>query len=245
MTDPRHDPAAGVRAQLALMCATLMSAIRSVTALPTQEPYLDAKTYRLTGDVTDDSPDEVKRLAQTWFEFDRITEEVATLVAHHLETTAALPPDPWVASVQLVERQREYDHRARVYVGELQTWQSLDVMTGRVRARVIDRLMWGDRGAPGRDESNASAPLMSATAADKAASGDPEYTRHKDCVAEAAVLKDAAHVEMGIAFERLQTARALLHTLVEVGSARRQTLVIGQSEGGGTDIAAGGRQKQH
>jgi hypothetical protein len=51
---------------------------------------------------------------------------------------------------------------------------------------------------------------VSASAADKAASGDPEYTKHKDACADLSNMKDSSEYEMRVAETNLKAALATL-----------------------------------
>jgi hypothetical protein len=152
------------------------------------------------GQVTDENRADADELAIAWERLLRLIEEVAGIAAAYMHATRAMPTDVYTASVQLATHQVEYEQRARESSVAVDAWRSLDVLTGRVRAHVAKRLV---------DEQN-----MSPTAADKAASGDEQYTAHKDMVADAAAAKERAELERTVAFEKVQTSRELLRALV-------------------------------
>lgn len=87
------------------------------------------------------------------------------------------------------------------YLTRLEVWRRADAQSARIRVAVTERLQLSpDQGGK----------ALSASAADKAASGDPEYTEHKDAVADLSDGKDAAEYEMKIADGGLRVALATL-----------------------------------
>jgi hypothetical protein len=92
------------------------------------------------------------------------------------------------------------------YLTRLEAWRRADTQTGRIRVAVCERLQ-KDNG-------------WSASAADKAASGDPEYTQHKDACADLADSKDVSEHEMKVAELGAKAALATLEafTALQRGS---------------------------
>lgn len=88
------------------------------------------------------------------------------------------------------------------YLSRLDIWRMADVQTGRIRVAVAERLQ--------KDNS------ISASAADKAASGDPEYTQHKDACADLSNLKDASEYEMKVAELNLKAALTTLEAFTSM-----------------------------
>lgn len=150
----------------------------------------------------------ISALTKSRTDFDNSLDEIVLVASQHLAAIAALPRTVYDACVQVAAFQIDYETAANDALARLNEWSQLDVLTGRTRAEVVQRLMSADGGG------------MSATAADKAASGDEQYTKHKDAVAAAAAAKDAAAIARDIAYERMKTARTILSGLVQVTEAR-------------------------
>lgn len=165
--------------------------------------------------------DEAKAYATAWATLDDSLLELAEAAARQMDTVAAMPQSPFAAAAQLAQFQIEYEVAADEYLAALRGWRELDTLTGRVRSAVVERLMWG--GLPTHERAGHE-PLMAATPADKAASGDPEYTTHKDKTAEASSAKDEAETAMKVALEKVMTARELLRTLVVISATQQPTV---------------------
>jgi hypothetical protein len=87
------------------------------------------------------------------------------------------------------------------YLTRLEVWRRAEAQGARIRVAVTERLQLApDQGGK----------ALSASAADKAASGDPEYTQHKDAVADLADLKDAYEFEMKVAEQNVHGAIVVL-----------------------------------
>jgi hypothetical protein len=150
----------------------------------------------------------ISALTKSRTDFDNSLDEIVLVASQHLAAVAALPRTVYDACVQVAAFQIDYETAANDALAKLNEWSQLDVLTGRTRADVVRRLMSAEGGG------------MSATAADKAASGDEQYTSHKDAVAAAAVAKDTAALLRDISYEKLKTARTILSGLVQVTEAR-------------------------
>lgn len=96
------------------------------------------------------------------------------------------------------------------YLTRLEAWRMADTQTGRIRVAVAERIQ-KDNG-------------ISASAADKAASGDPEYTRHKDQCAMLSEGKDAAEYEMKVAELNVKSAVATLEAFIALQKSPPFTL---------------------
>lgn len=92
------------------------------------------------------------------------------------------------------------------YLDKLDAWQRADDQGARIRVGVVARLQkpLADGGAG-----------MSYSAADKAASGDPEYTGHKDHTAALAAAKNEAEIERDTALHAMLNARAVLKAMTQ------------------------------
>lgn len=123
------------------------------------------------------------------------------------------------------------------YLTRLEVWRRADAQSARIRVAVTERLQLTDPERGGRG--------LSPTAADKAASGDPEYTQHKDAVADLSDGKDAAEYEMKIADGGLRVALATLEAFTALQrnsgyqflSAEQITLATGTPQAGKGDSA--------
>lgn len=178
--------------------------------------------------------DEAKAYAAAWTSLDQSVVELATAAARHLETVAAMPASPFAAASQCAMFQVDYENAAAAYLDALERWRALDVQTGRVRAGVIERLMY-PKGKPNPEALDNVSPVMSQTAADKAASGDPEYTEHKDQTAAASAEKDAAELTMNVGLQKVMTARELLRTLVVINAAEQSRPLVVMPGGAGKE----------
>jgi hypothetical protein len=96
--------------------------------------------------------------------------------------------------------QKYFALSADEYLARLGIWRGADAQTARIRVSVSERLALPAPEGKG----------LSATAADKAASGDPEYTQHKDACADLADMKDASEFEMKVAEQNVRGAIATL-----------------------------------
>lgn len=150
----------------------------------------------------------ISALTKARTDFDNSLDEIVLVASQHLAAVAALPRTVYDACVQVAAFQIDYETAARDALADLAEWSRLDVLTGRTRAEVVKRLMSAEGGG------------MSATAADKAASGDEQYTSHKDAVAIAAATKDASAMLRDVSYEKMKTARTILSGLVQVTEAR-------------------------
>lgn len=172
----------------------------------------------------------ISALVRARTDFDNSLDEIILVASQHLAAVAALPRTVYDACVQTAAFQIDYEKAASDAIAALNEWASLDVMTGRVRQEVVKRLMSADGGG------------MSATAADKAASGDEQYTKHKDSVAGIAMLKETTAMDRDVAYERLRTARTILSGLVQVTEARagRPQVVLEPGPSGADARPSGG-----
>lgn len=141
--------------------------------------------------------------------------EVVDAAAYYLDAVESLPKTLYDAAVQAAVFQAEFEAAASERQQETLAWRDLDVMTGRIRATVVAQLVAGG---------------MSATAADKAASGTEEYTSHKDATARALSCKEAAELKYDVAYQRLQTSRTLLEALVLQNTKRVSLTFANPSE---------------
>lgn len=141
--------------------------------------------------------------------YNRLT--IAMHAERELETSVSDMADDaraWEAVKQLVPSsvddamltvgamQVEYQLAAKRFQKLSEAWRNQDVLSSRQRRAAVKRLM---------EEQG-----MSATAADKAASDDPEYAAHKDQLAKLATEKDDAEMEYKVAAEGIKTARLFL-----------------------------------
>lgn len=178
----------------------------------------------------------ISALTKSRTDFDNSLDEIVLVASQHLAAVAALPRTVYDACVQVAAFQIDYETAARDALNDLSEWSKLDVLTGRTRAEVVKRLMSAEGGG------------MSATAADKAASGDEQYTSHKDAVAIAAATKDASAMLRDVAYEKMKTARTILSGLVQVTEARagRPQVVLEPAPSGADarpDATKGGKQR--
>lgn len=104
------------------------------------------------------------------------------------------------------------------YLARLEVWRRADAQTGRIRVAVVDRLASVEGGA------------LSKTAADKAASGDPEYTSHKDAVADLADLKDSYELEMKVAAQSVYGAIAMLEAFTALQHSGNVLTITGGTQ---------------
>jgi hypothetical protein len=176
--------------------------------------------------------DAAQRLRDAWAAVDTHVEQLADLTVSFMRATEALPRDTYAAASQLAAHQVAFENAARTYVDTLEAWREADTQTGRIRQGVVERLMSTD-------------VTLSRTAADKAASGDDEYTQHKDRCAALSDRKDRADIERSVAYSKVETSRRLLDALVQVEAASRMGKVsvkFGElqgapAQGGGPKVA--------
>jgi hypothetical protein len=147
-------------------------------------------------------------LRDGWERVEKYFEQLAQLAVDFMRATEALPSDTYAAASQLAAHQVAFENASRLYVDTLEMWREADTQTGRIRQGVIERLMSTDA-------------TLSRTAADKAASGDDEYTQPKDRCARLSDQKDRADVERNVAYSKVETSRALLNALIQVEAANR------------------------
>lgn len=155
--------------------------------------------------LTDEQRSVIAQMAKANTEFAGALEELMTATAQFLTATQALPRTIMEGCVQVAAFQLDYESAAREAQDKTEAWRSLDVQSSRTRVDVAARLQAGG---------------MSQTAADKAASGDSEYTTLKDAIAAALSEKEGAEIERDVCFQRLQTARALLSGSVQMSVAK-------------------------
>jgi hypothetical protein len=139
-------------------------------------------------------------------ECERVLGELADAATQYLTAMEVLPQNLVEASIQVALFAGRYEEAADAVGARVEAWRDLDVQTGRVRAGVVKRLM--------------EVEGLSATAADKAASGDPEYTAHKDACAVALSEKELAERALTVATKRLDVAGLLLQGLVTLNTTR-------------------------
>lgn len=197
----------------------LLRAIRYAQAVA---PLWLDDLYRTVDGVekeTEEQTAALDALDAAWESFNAGIEEMSQLVASHLNAMQALPPDLSSASIQLAQHQVEYERMAMAsidalhqWVSSVEAWRNLDVDSARIKQRVVARLV---------------SEGVSATAAEKQASGDEEYTTHKDKIAAASTakdwgefVKDQSAIERTIAFEKVQTSRAFVNSLLIVTQQR-------------------------
>jgi hypothetical protein len=107
------------------------------------------------------------------------------------------------AAHRLLGIEKMYHIAQADFLDKLDVWQLADSQGARIRVGVVERLQQPAPEGKG----------LSYSAADKAASAEPEYTQHKDRCAELAAAKQDAEAERDAALHSMLNAREILHAM--------------------------------